>query len=194
MKKYNIKKIAGVCGALVPIVIFLCVWLAISGSPWFSWTNNALSDLGIGGISAFIFNNGLILGGIFTFVFSIGLLKTLKNKIGPYLLSISALSLIGTGLFPKYIFALHYISSLIFFITLTLALFIIGFSLKDTKFEHRLGIAAIIFAIIACSSPILLNVLKGIAVPEAIVCFPAFIWFFAYGLILTTNELKHKSS
>jgi hypothetical membrane protein len=192
MKRYNIKKIAGICGILVPIVIFLCLWLSISGSPWFSWTHNALSDLGIGGIYAFIFNNGLILGGIFAFVFSIGLSKTLKNKLGAYLLAISSIALICTGLFPVNIFVLHYVSSSIFFISLTLALFIIGITLKETKFEHRLGITAIIFAIIACSAPLFLNVLKGIAVPEAIVCFPAFIWLLTYGIKLTADEYNFK--
>ena len=192
MKKYNIKKIACICGILVPIVVFFCIWIAISGSPWFSWTQHALSDLGIGGISAFIFNNGLILGGIFSLVFSIGLAKTLSNKIGPYILAISSLALIGTGLFPKTIFLPHYISSITFFISLTLALFIIGFTMKEAKFEYRLGMAAIFFAIIACSSPIFLNILEGIAVPEAIVCFPAFLWFFTYGIKVILNEPSKK--
>ena len=192
MKKYNIKKIACVCGILVPIVVFVCIWLAISGSPWFSWTQHALSDLGIGGISAFIFNNVLIFGGIFSLVFSIGLAKTLSNNLGTYLLAISSIALIGTGLFPKTIFLPHYISSITFFATLTLALFIIGFTMKETKFEYRLGIAAIFFAIIACTSPIFLNFLKGIAVPEAVVCFPAFLWFFTYGIKIILNEQSKK--
>jgi len=193
MKKYNIKKIAGVCGILVPIIIFICIWLSISSSPWFSWTHHALSDLGIEGLPAFIFNNGLIFGGIFTFIFSMGLSKILSYKIGAYLLAISSLALIGAGLFPKTLFLLHYVSSTIFFIALTLALFIIGYTLKETKFEHKLGIAAIFFAIVACSSPIFLNILKGIAIPEAIVCFPAFIWCMAFGIKLILNEEFEKT-
>lgn len=193
MIKYNIKKLAGLCGILVPLVIFICIWLSISGSPWFSWTHHALSDLGIEGLPAFIFNNGLILGGIFAFLFSIGLSKILSYRIGAYLLAISSLALICAGVFPKTVFLLHYVFSTIFFIALTLSLFIIGYTLKETKFEHKLGIAAIFFAIVACSSPIFLSILKGIAIPEAIVCFPAFIWCMVFGVKIILNEEFEKT-
>lgn len=193
MIKYNIKKLVGVCGILVPIIIFLCIWLSISGSPWFSWTHHALSDLGIQGLPALIFNNGIILGGIFAFIFSIGLSKILSYKLGAYLLAISSLALIGAGIFPKTLFLLHYVSSTIFFVALTLALLIIGYTLKETKFEHKLGIAAIFFAIVACSSPLFLNILKGIAIPEAIVCFPAFIWCMVFGVKIILNEKFEKA-
>ncbi|KYK28770.1 hypothetical protein AYK20_06615 [Thermoplasmatales archaeon SG8-52-1] len=172
---------------MIPTVIFLSIWIAISDASWFRWTHNALSDLGIEGISALFFNNGLILGGIFVFIFSIGLTKIFRNKIGAYFLAISSLALIGAGIFPKTIYSLHFVSSVIFFVFLTLALFIIGFSLKKEGIEQNLGIVAIILAMIACSSIFIQNFLKGIAIPEAIVCFPAFIWFMIFGLKMTIN-------
>jgi hypothetical membrane protein len=160
----------------------------MSDASWFRWTHNALSDLGIEGISALFFNNGLIFGGILVFIFSIGLTKIIKNKTGPYVLTISSLALIGAGIFPKTIYAIHYVSSVLFFVFLTLALFIIGFSLKKEGIEQNLGIVAIILAIIACSSIFIQNFLKGIAIPEAIVCFPAFIWFMIFGLKMKINH------
>lgn len=182
MKKLRITGLAGICGVLVPIVVFTSIWLSMSGGSWFRWTHNALSDLGIEGISAFFFNNGIILGGILAFVFSLGLAKTLSNKTGAYLLAISSLALIGAGVFPKTIFALHYVSSAAFFVLLTIALFTIGITMKHDQFDKALGVAAIIFALFACSSPIFLTFLNGIAIPEAIVCFPAFLWCMTYGL------------
>ena len=176
----------------IPIVIFFSIWLAISDATWFRWTHNALSDLGVEGISALFFNNGIIFGGVLAFIFSIGLTKFLKNKVGAYLLAISSLALMGAGLFPKTIFALHYVSSIIFFVFLTIALFIIGFSLRNEGMEKPLGIIAIILAVFACSSLFFQNFLNGIAIPEAIVCFPAFIWFMMVGLKMTFNHKSDK--
>lgn len=190
--KFNITKLAGICGILFPMLIIICTCLSIYVSPWFIWTQNALSDLGVKGISAFIFNNGLILAGIFALVFSIGIAKTLSNKFGAYVFAISAIALIGTGLFPLNLFVLHYVSSLTFFITLILSLFIIGFTLKNSKIEYKLGVATIFFAIIACISLILLKFLEGIAIPEVIVCIPPFIWCMTYGLKLVKNEQVKK--
>lgn len=172
---------------MIPIVVFSGIMLAMSGSPWFEWTKNALSDLGVEGISAFFFNNGLILGGIFTFVFSLGLAKMLSKKTGAYILAISSLALIGVGLFPKTIFIIHYLSSAIFFILLTLALLFIGLSMKKDNFEQNLGTVAIAFALFAFSSPLFLSFLDGVAVPEAIVCFPAFIWCMTFGFKMTIS-------
>jgi hypothetical membrane protein len=173
--------LAGISGALIPIVIFLGIWLAISDASWFRWTHNALSDLGIQGLSAFFFNNGIIFGGILVLIFSIVLTQIIKNKIGAYVLSISSLALIGAGIFPK---------TVIFFVCITIALFFIGYSLKKEGNEQTLGVIAIILAVIACSSIFFQNFLNGIAIPEAIVCFPAFIWFMIFGLKITIN---HKS-
>jgi len=40
-------KISGVSGIVTPIVAFTFISLAIVYSPQFSWTENALSDLGV---------------------------------------------------------------------------------------------------------------------------------------------------
>jgi len=188
VKKIKITKIAGICGILIPIVVFVSIWLAMLDAPWFRWTHNALSDLGVGGLSAFFFNNGLVLGGLLAFVFSIGLTKTLSNKAGAYILALSSLALIGAGLFPKTIFAAHYVSSVAFFVFLTLALFVLGVTMKQEQPKQSIGVIAIIFALFACSSPVFLKILSGIAIPEAVVCFPAFVWCMMYGYKMTTHE------
>jgi hypothetical membrane protein len=187
IKKIKITSIAGICGIFTPIIIFSSIALAMLDASWFRWTHNALSDLGIEGLSAFFFNNGIILGGLLIVVFSIGLTRILKNKTGAYILLISSLAFIGAGVFPKTEFTLHFISSSIFFIFLTASLFVIGLSLKNEDSDQTMGIIAIFLGIIACSSIIFQNFLKGIAIPEAIVCFPAFIWFMIFGIKLTIH-------
>ena len=182
LSQSGITRIAGFCGILIPIVIFTGIGLAISQSPWFSWTEHALSDLGIEGISASFFNSSIVVGGILAFVFSLGLIKILSNKTGAHILSLSSLALIGIGLFPVTIYAPHIIVSAAFFVLLTITLLIIGLTLKRDQFERNMGKLASIFAILAIGSTIFPLTGKGIAIPEIITCFPLFIWCMIYGV------------
>ena len=72
-------RLSGVCGILTPIIAFVCIFLAINSAPEFSWTENALSDLGVmpGATSAF-FNFGLIVSGILGFVFAASLFRVMR--------------------------------------------------------------------------------------------------------------------
>ena len=180
--KNMMTRITGTCGILLPATVFMCIGFAIANSPWFSWTHNALSDLGAEGVSAFFFNSGMILGGVLAFVFSLGLMKILSNRTGAYILSLSSLALIGIGVFPETIMTPHFITSAAFFVLLTVSLLIIGLTIKQDKFERNMGGLAILFGIFAISSIILLLPFDGIAIPESLVCFPAFIWCMVYGL------------
>jgi hypothetical membrane protein len=194
-KSNRITKIAGLCGILLPAIVFVCIGFAISHSPWFKWTHNALSDLGVEGISALFFNSGMVFGGILALLFSIGLMKTLSNKIGAYTLGLSAVALIGIGVFPENINLPHFIASAAFFILVTLSLIILAMTIKKDKFEKNMAGLATIFAMIALSSGLLLLPFEGIAIPESIVCFPAFIWCMIYGLKMTffTEQLSETS-
>ncbi|MEE9152300.1 MAG: hypothetical protein V3U20_10790, partial [Thermoplasmata archaeon] len=73
-KSFVSLRTAGICGILSPLIAFTCIGLAILYSPWFSWTDNWLSDLGgfpgerpvwsAHGLSSILFNTGLIIAGI----------------------------------------------------------------------------------------------------------------------------------
>jgi hypothetical membrane protein len=180
-KKTGTTKLVGICGILVPFVFFTGILIAISYSPWFKWTNNALSDLGVKGVSALIFNNGLIFGGVLALIFSIGLVKIFSNKIGAYILAISALGLIGAGLFPITMYALHYIMSAIFFSSLTVGLLVIGITMKYNQFDQNMGNVAIIAALLTFVTPVALYFYRGIAIPEMIICSLAYLWYMSYG-------------
>jgi len=84
-------KFAGICGILVLIVFLFSLFLSIQQSSWFSWTDNAISELGKEDAVTDIFNNGLIITGILLLVFSIGLSKELKNRfVSPLFFCLSA--------------------------------------------------------------------------------------------------------
>jgi len=129
----------------------------------------------------------LILGGFFVFIFSICLIHLLKNKIGAYILLGSSISLVGIGIFPETISILHYLTSAAFFILLTIAMLIIGITMYFSNSYKKLGIIALFFSIIALVSPLTLSHLNGIAIPEAMACFPAFIWFMFFGLKISVG-------
>jgi len=184
-KQSEITRIAGMCGIFLPVVIFTCLGLSIVSSPWFSWTQHALSDLGIQQNTAAVFNHGLILGGILAFIFSFGLIQMLSNKIGAYLLALSSFALIGIGVFPETLFVLHFFTSAMFFVLLTIALLIIGLTSKKNSFEHKMGTVALMLALIAIGSIVFLFYFDGIAIAEAFSCFPAFVWCSIVGIQMT---------
>ena len=190
IKKTIITKLAGLCGILIPFVFLISILIAMINSPWFKWTNNALSDMGAEGLSAFFFNNGLIFAGLLALIFSIGLIKILSIRIGGYIIAISSLSLIGVGIFPITIFDLHYIVSAIFFITLTIGLLILGLTMKQYDFDKSMGNVAIVFAFIAFISPVSLYFFNGIAIPEIIICFFVFLWYMIYGIKIIRSSVK----
>jgi len=181
-KKLGVKRFTGFCGVIMPFIFLTNILIAMIYSPWFRWTNNALSDLGSAGISAIFFNNGLIFTGLFALIFSIGIIRLLSMKIGGYLIAISSFALIFVGIFPVTIFDIHFIASAIFFISMTIGLLIIGITLKYNHFDKNMGNAAITISIIAFFSPICLYFFKGIAIPEMIICFFIFLWYMSYGV------------
>ena len=179
-------RIAGICGIFIPVLFFVCLGFSITSSPWFTWTEHALSDLGIQeNTVGVIFNISFILGGVLVLIFSLGLIEILSYKIGAYLLLLSSLALIGIGLFPETIFTLHFLTSSSFFILLTFALLVIGLTSKSNLYERRIGTIALVLALIAISSTFFLFYFKGIAISEAFVCFPAFIWCSIVGIHMT---------
>jgi len=184
----GITRVAGICGLLVPVVVFTCLALALLSSPWFIWTDHALSDLGVQGNTTALFNYGMIAGGVLACIFSLGLIRVLRRKIGGYALLFSSVALVGIGLFPETVFVLHFFTSATFFVMLTVALFLLGITMLKDPFERLVGLLALSFAGTAMISVFFLFPLKGIALPEAFSCFPAFIWCFIVGAKMTFLE------
>ena len=195
----GITRIAGICGIFIPVVIFTCFGLALVSSPWFNWTQHALSDLGVNEPSAVFFNYGMVLGGILAFIFSLGLIQMLSKKLGAYILTLSSFALIGIGLFPETLFPLHFITSASFFVLLISAFLLIGLRVKQDRFNRSMGLFALLFVTIAVCSTFFLFCLPGIAIPEALSCFPAFFWCMVVGIKMTSmqaftasrREIKH---
>jgi hypothetical membrane protein len=171
-----LERIGASSGILSPIIGFVCIITAIATYPSFSWTNNALSDLGVvPGITASVFNFGLIASGLLAFNFAIfGLyvyFSNIKNnvgKIGSDLFASGALALIAIGVFNENYSPTHYLVSVAFFTLMPIALFIITYSFLLT---HQGKIAAFtVLTGFAAAAPWILqftfNYVPNVAIPE----------------------------
>ncbi|MEM3012668.1 MAG: DUF998 domain-containing protein [Candidatus Hadarchaeales archaeon] len=109
----------GLCGLVAPPLAFTFILLSIHLSPSFSWTENALSDLGVGE-TAPLFNSGLMAAGLLLLLFSLASLSlTRRDPLGllsSSLLALDSLALFGIGLFPESYGDLHFQVSVLFFI------------------------------------------------------------------------------
>jgi len=181
-EKTSLTRIAGLCGMFIPFLVFSGIALALLFSPWFQWTEHALSDLGRIGLSAFLFNSTLILGGVLLCIFSLGLIKILDKTYSAYLLMISAFALIGVGIFPVTHPSIHLFFSALFFVFLALSLLLLGLTKYHKKSLNHLSHVALVLALVAISSIFMLLLWDGVAIPESLSFFPAFILFSIYGI------------
>jgi hypothetical membrane protein len=190
MKSEYLIKLSGICGIMLPIVTISGLLLALPRAPWFSWTENAISDLGRPEFGLSFFNYTLILIGILLLAFSFGLLYSLKGeRVGPTVFALSSIYFIGVGLFPLPD-PNHVDVSGLFFIAFPLGFLMLGLKMykKRSRFIKNMGISALIIAIIGGISPIFLLFYEGIAIPEVVILFPGFFWCMRYGFHLITSE------
>ena len=85
-------------GLLGPLAALLFIGVSILLSPWFSWGNNALSDLGhsVNSDVAPLFNFGLLLSGFFTILYALTSFRK-HAKYTSYFLMLTGLPLRPDG-------------------------------------------------------------------------------------------------
>lgn len=172
------------------MIAFASVLLAIAYcQPAFSFTENALSDLGVKeGPTAVLFNFGLIISGVLILVFTSGLFLHFKGKaaavLGSLIFSFAALALTAIGSFPENVVPIHYYASVAFFVPFPLsmlvfaAVFLWSAKVKMGLFTLLAGIAAIAAWIIQSA----VGFGSGVAIPETIAGASASIWSIVVGL------------
>ncbi|MEM3382544.1 MAG: DUF998 domain-containing protein [Nitrososphaerales archaeon] len=186
-------KVAAWFGILTPVLALLSISISIALSPWFSWTNNALSDLGVSSV-ALIFNAGLIMSGIFASFFSISLaILNRKNSIrfvGSITLFLSSLSLIGVGFFSESFGLVHFYFSVAFFTLLIISLIIFGVHFTLNMSTRLLGAFTLLFGIISLIFWIIWAIThsSGVAIPEIINTVLASSWI----VMLSIKMYKEK--
>ncbi|RLF50003.1 MAG: hypothetical protein DRN19_05255 [Thermoplasmata archaeon] len=185
-----IKKISGLCGLLLPIVMTIILITAILKNQWFSWTKNAISDFGAANSSPLLFNNGLILLGILLLIFSIGLIINFKEKLGPAIIFMCSFLLMLIGIFPVP-HILHEPISVIFFISFSIAFFSMGHTFyKESFLSFVTGIKILALMVVVSTIFAFLFFIfyNWIAISEILVFYPGFIWCMVYSVSLIRND------
>ena len=164
--------------------------ISILENQWFSWTKNAISDLGKSSASPLVFNNGMILIGILLLIFSIGLIINFKEKLGPIIIFMCSFLLMLIGFFPIPDM-LHEPFSALFFISFSVAFLIIGLDVyrkSNTSFIRNMKILALLVVVAAVISLIIFIIYRWIAISEVLIFYPGFIWCMVYSISLLRND------
>lgn len=184
-QRKNILQRAGAgCGIATPILAFTCILTATASYPAFSWTNNALSDLGIiSGITGPLFNFGLYSSGLLTFSFAVfGLFNYLGKrwvgKIGAASFAAAGVALIGIGVFPENMVPYHYLFSVAFFVLLPISLLVITGAFAFNR-KTKMALFTLLIALVAALPWILhfsIQYVPGVAIPEAVSGLAGSVW------------------
>jgi hypothetical membrane protein len=191
------QKMGGSAGILAPIFAFAFILTSIASFPDFSWTSNALSDLGVvPGLTASLFNFGLLVSGILAFNFAIfGLFtyfgKIWIGKIGSMVFAAATLALIAISVFNEHFSPTHYLVSVAFFTLAPIALFILtlGFWLC-----RQSGLAAFTVAVgVAAALPWVLlftfNYVPNVAIPEFVSGVAVSVWVIVLGKKMLSSKI-----
>jgi hypothetical membrane protein len=185
-------KLTSACGILGMLILYIFIFAAILVSPWFSWTGNALSDLGnVNANPSPIFNGGLVIGGITMAIFPLGLRTKTKTDTlehtGTLALLVAAIALIGVGIFPENYILEHVITAGTMFLMNTVGLFLFGVAFVRSESMRTLGAVSILLAVASAVIwvPIWGN---GIAIPEMIASVAVYILILALSARLLTGK------
>jgi len=171
-------------GFFAPAAGLSMVLIAVYSAPWFSWTRNALSDLGVGD-TAPVFNSGLIVAGLFGIVFALGLGRFIftskSGRAGTIAMMFSCIALVSIGIFPESAGRIHYWVSVAFFVSLPISMFILAGAMAISDFRRNMPfiLLTVILAVVAAVPWGLPH--DGVAIPEIISSVAGSVWFCVFG-------------
>jgi len=178
-----LKKISALCGLIGPLLVVALIFYAVSLAPWFSWTENALSDLGVDEKACLPFNFALILGGFLYAVFVLGLgallQKKLFNKLGLSVMFLDAVVLCALGIFPENVKPWHYWASVAFFAFIPLSQLLMSIVFLNKK-QKRLGLFSVLSGLI--TAMVWTYPWKAVGIPEIVAGSMLAVWVVTLSL------------
>ncbi len=186
--KFNTLVFSRICGLAAPFVALTFTRIAYQKSPWFQWTKENLSLLGLEGPGKIFFNGGLVLTAILTMIFIIGLGKSLPlwqtlERLGILTLSLGSVALAIIGLVPRSHALPHNIASGAFFILMPLGVFTLGLSLAKYG-KLTLAIFSLATAILIIGLQLAPWPWQGGAIPQLLSMLPWSVWMISVAIIL----------
>ncbi|NWF96339.1 MAG: DUF998 domain-containing protein [Candidatus Thorarchaeota archaeon] len=188
-------------GIIGPLVALTCIGIAILLSPWFTWTGNALSDLGRYGNglpAAVVFNAGLVTTALLMLVYVYFLILDGKDKwtkLGFVPLVVALVFLALIGVFSEDFGVIHFYVSVGFFASFPWSMWMTGFV---RVLLHRVRD---LFAVVSLILPFLsvymwggwygglFPTLTGNAIPEITTALSAIGWTWSIWFLRSKGEL-----
>jgi len=185
-------RIARILGTLATLVALGGIALATVLDPTFSWTGDALSDLGVRDRSAPVFNGGLILGGAIGLGYAAGLWGlppaseagatgresgSIITRLRAVVFAASMLAMAGVGLFDL-THPLHFPAAVGFYLLVTVTLAIDGVGRRRTT-DGRVTLAFVPVHVLVWATFIAgLWPVTGLALPElpGALMLAAWVW------------------
>lgn len=163
-------KLLGILGATAA---YFFIIISILASPWFSFYNNALSDLGNAvthASTSWIFNLGLILSGLLEVSFAT--LLSVKHASWKYLLWSIPLVVAGgdlamIGVFSENVGRMHLVVSVVFFLSMILTMLLYSF-VSWPLGSPRVGMLALVFGVASTVVWFVKWPWNGVAIQETI--------------------------
>ncbi len=191
----KIQRVSAIAGLTAPLVVFGFVLASIASWSSFSWTDNALSDLGVQpGATSVLFNAGLVVGGILFLAFAIGLFtfagKRLVGKAGAVAFAVACLMLIAIGIFNENYKPTHFIVSvgLFTFLPISLLIFTASFWLEGKRLFSAITFLLAVFAAAVWALQYTFHYLPNVAIPETASSLAGAVWIVAVGLLMLKEK------
>jgi len=194
-------KFAGTLGLLTPFFVFSCIFGAVASWHSFSWTANALSDLGVQwGFTATLFNTGLVVGGFLFMVFGVGLWffvgRCWVGKLGVCMLLLACVAIVGIGVFNETFSPTHYIVSVMLFVFMPLSFLVFA---GDLWLEGKRGLSWFTLAIGLIAAAIwvlqlMVRYVPNVAIPETVSGLAGSAWSIFLGYLMLKEAEKAVSS
>jgi hypothetical membrane protein len=190
--------LGGACAVAAVVVGLGGVFAGVAISPWFTWTGNALSDLGDHSrSSAALFNGGLILAGALylEFVWALwgeGMPARPRIRVGLVMLALGSAFLMGVGIVPVGVDA-HFPISVGYFFSYPPGVIVLGMAARDLHPRMRvLSLAcagcALLFGILQFTP-----VFPDQAIPELILSSALSLWSAVVGYWMFSGRLAAKA-
>ena len=150
-----------------------------------------MSVLGVSGSATTLFNAGLIVTGVLGTIFAIGLGRSLLfngllGRLGVANLILSSAALSAMGIFPRSHDVPHNVSSLVFFLLISLAILLIGIKLM-TLSQKRWGMLSLTVVILVNVFQLVPWPWNGGAIPQLLSVLPWSLWTISFSFRLLMN-------
>jgi len=176
----NLQRLASYIALSLPIIFIISLAIVVHSNPWFSFTENALSDMGsLKNPNRWLFNGFLM---FFATIAMIPSLMAFKNGLS-YLMPLAMVFLFLVGVFPEEL-PYHTPSAVLFYVLALADIAIVGAKLGRSNPINYLWSVFSIVVFFTMLYLIKARVFRGLAIPELIGASFILAWFVYLGLLL----------